>query len=90
MDDSTKGRYNMILGQDLLTELVLNLKLSDHVIEADSEPFKGSTTPTNDLGTYIFKYLNKEILHLNNRLLVLTLKKYMSHNVYVLLQNDYV
>ena len=27
VDDFAKGRYNMILGQDLLTELGLNLKL---------------------------------------------------------------
>ena len=32
VDDSAKGRYDMILGRDLLTELVLNLKLSDNVI----------------------------------------------------------
>ena len=50
----------MILGRDLLTELGLNLKLSDHIIEADDGPFKGSTTPMVDLGTYIFKYLNTD------------------------------
>ena len=32
VDDSDKVRYNMILGRYLLTGLVLNLKLSDHVI----------------------------------------------------------
>ena len=32
VDDSTKGRYYMILGRDILIELGLNLKLSDHVI----------------------------------------------------------
>ena len=35
VDDSAKGRYDMILGKCVLTELVLNLKLSEHVIEAD-------------------------------------------------------
>ena len=35
MDDFAKGRYDIILLQDLLTELGLNLKLSEHVIEAD-------------------------------------------------------
>ena len=58
VDDSAKGRYDMILGKYLLTELGLNLKLSDHVIKADDGPFKGSTTPTFDLGTYISKYSN--------------------------------
>ena len=43
-DDSAKGRYDMILGRDLLTELGLNLKFSEHVIEADDGPFKGSKT----------------------------------------------
>ena len=50
VDDSAKGRYDMILGQDILTELVLNLKFSEHIIEANYGPFKGSTTPiTNAL-----------------------------------------
>ena len=48
----------MILGQDLLTEFGLNLKFSEHVIEADDGPFNESTTPMADLGTYIFKSLN--------------------------------
>ena len=33
----------MILGRDLLTELELNLKFSEHFIEANDGPFKGST-----------------------------------------------
>ena len=49
----------MILEQDLLTELVLNIKFSEHVIEADYGTFNGSTKPMVDLGTYIFKDLNK-------------------------------
>ena len=57
VDDSAKGRYDMIMGQDLLTELVLNLKFSEHVIEADDGTFKGYTTPMVNFGTYIFKYL---------------------------------
>ena len=60
MDDSSKGRYNMILERDLLTELGLNIKLSEQVIKADYGPFNGSKTPMVDLGTYIFKYLNTE------------------------------
>ena len=60
MDDSAKGRYDMILGQDILTELVLNLKFSEHVIKADDGTFKGSTAPMVHLGMYIFKDLNTE------------------------------
>ena len=52
VDDSTKGRYNMILGRYILNTLVLNLKLSDHVIESDDGTLKGSTAHMVDLGTY--------------------------------------
>ena len=48
-----KGRYDMILGKDILTEVGLNLKLSENVIKADDGTFNGSTTPMVDLGTYI-------------------------------------
>ena len=44
----------MILGRYILTELGLNLKFSEHVIEADDGPFKGSTTPMVDLVMYKF------------------------------------
>ena len=43
-----------------------------------------------DLGTYAFKDLNKGKLPRKNCLQVLTLKKYKSQNIYVLLRNDYV
>ena len=48
----------MISGRYLLTELGLNLELSDHVIKEDNVPFKGYTSPMVDLGTYGFKNLN--------------------------------
>ena len=50
-DDSAKGGYDIILVGDLLTELGLNLKLYEHVIEADDITFNGSATPMADLGT---------------------------------------
>ena len=43
VDDSVKDRYDIILGQDILTELGLNLKFAEHVIEANDVPFKGYT-----------------------------------------------
>ena len=58
VDDSSKVRYNMILGRDILTELGLNLKLSEHAIKADDGTFKGYTTPMIDLVICVFKYLN--------------------------------
>ena len=60
MNDSTKGRYDMILGRDLTTEIRLNIKLSEQVTKADDGPFKGSTTSMVDLGWYVFKDLNTE------------------------------
>ena len=47
--DSAKGRYNMILVRDLWTTLVINLKLSDQVIEVDNGLLKGSTATMLDL-----------------------------------------
>ena len=58
VDDSAKGRYDVILGRYLLTALGLNLKLYDLVIEADDRYFKSSTVLMVDLGKYEFKYLN--------------------------------
>ena len=51
MDDSTKGRYDIILGRNILTELGLNLEFIEHVIKADDGTFKGDTTPMVDLGS---------------------------------------
>ena len=58
VDDSARGRYDAILGRDLLTGLWLNLKVSEYVIEADDGTLKGSATTMVNVGTYIFKYLN--------------------------------
>ena len=48
----------MILGRDILTSLVLNIKLSKFFIKSDDVTLKGSTAPIVELGTYEFKYLN--------------------------------
>ena len=58
--DSAKGRYDMILGKYIWTELWLHIKVSEQVIESEDGPFKGSTAPIVDLGTYIFKELKTE------------------------------
>ena len=58
VDDSANGGYDMILGRYLLTELELNLKFSDHIIEADDISLKGSMATMVYLGTYVFKDLN--------------------------------
>ena len=53
-----KYHFNEIKGRDLLPELRLNLKFSDHVIKANDGPFKGSTALIFDLGMYESKELN--------------------------------
>ena len=58
MDDSTKDRYDTILGRDLLSALFFNKRLCDHVIEAENGPLKVLTSPMVDMGTYEFKDLN--------------------------------
>ena len=68
VDESAKGRYDVILGRDILTKLGLNLELYDHVIEANDGTFKGCTVSMVDLGMHEFEDLNIEQLHLKNRL----------------------
>ena len=55
VDDSAKGRYKIFIGRDLLAELGLNLKISEHVIKVSDGTFKGFTTSIVDFGTYKFK-----------------------------------
>ena len=51
VDASARGRYDIILVRYILTALVVNIKLSEHVIKADYGNFKGSTSPMDYLGT---------------------------------------
>ena len=59
MDDFAKGRYNIILGRNILELLLLNLKLSEHIIKSDDGPLKVSVAPVVDLGTHEFRNLNR-------------------------------
>ena len=54
VDDSAKVRYETVLSRDILTSLGMNLKFSDHVIEAYDGTFKRSAQPMVDLGVYEF------------------------------------
>ena len=58
LGERAEGRYDMILGRYVLTALVINLKLSDRIIEADDGPLKGLTAPIVDLGMCEIKDLN--------------------------------
>ena len=75
MDDSAKGRYDKILGRDVLTAWVLNLELYEHFIKSDDGPLKVFTAPMIDLGTYEFLKIKTSTLHPNNRLWMLTQNK---------------
>ena len=54
MDESTNGRYYMILGRDLLTALVLDLKFSKNVIICGEGPYEGCSAPMMDVSNYNF------------------------------------
>ena len=58
MDNSTEGRYDMILGRDLLMSTILDLKLSRHVIVGGEIPYEGYITPMIDMITYEYGSLN--------------------------------
>ena len=75
VDDSSKGRYDNFLGKELLAKLVLNLKFSEHIIEADNEILKGLTVHMVDLGAYILKSKIQGKLHPNSFLWMLTQNK---------------
>ena len=57
VDNSAKVGYDMILVRYILRYLVLNLKLSYHIIEVYDGTLKSSTAPMVDISTYEFKYL---------------------------------
>ena len=54
VDESTNSRYNMILGRDLLTALVLTLKFSENFICGGEGPYKGCSEPMVDVNNYYF------------------------------------
>ena len=41
VDNSAKSRYDVILGRDIIIELVLDLKFSKHVIICGDVPYEG-------------------------------------------------
>ena len=50
--NSAKGKYVIILCGYILTAVVLNIKLSEHVVKADYGTLRGSSAPMVHLGTY--------------------------------------
>ena len=49
VDKSTNGRYDMILGRDLITALVLYLKFSDNFILGGEGSYEGFSAPIVDV-----------------------------------------
>ena len=60
IDESTTGRYDMILGRDLLTALGLDLKFSENVIRGVEGPHKGCSAPMFDVKTYDFNIVTSK------------------------------
>ena len=54
VDNSTNGRYNMILGTDLLTALGIDIKLSNIIIIGGEGPYGGCSAPMSDISNYDF------------------------------------
>ena len=52
VDDSAKGRYNMILGRNLLTTLGLDIKFSDRVIVGVERLYEGCLVSMVDVSNY--------------------------------------
>ena len=57
VDESVNGRYDMILGKDLINSLVLDLKLSENVIICGEGPCEGYLAPMFDASNYNFTYI---------------------------------
>ena len=57
VDESTTGRYYIILGRYVLTALGLNLKCSGNVIHGVEGPYKGCSAPMVDVNNYDFNTL---------------------------------
>ena len=54
-DDSTNGRYGIILGRYLLTALVPALNFSDNVIIGGEGPYEGCSAPMDEIRIFDFK-----------------------------------
>ena len=62
VDNKTNSKYNMILGRDLLTALVLDLKFSENIIIGGEGPYEGYLSPMIDCSNCDFKSLTENIV----------------------------
>ena len=58
MYESTESMYNMIFCRYLITTLVLEIKLSEHVIAGGYGPYERCTASMGDLDAYRYKPLS--------------------------------
>ena len=63
VDESTKGRYNTILGRDLLTALGLDLKFYENVILRGEGPDEGCYASMVDVSNYDFNIITDKWLN---------------------------
>ena len=64
VDNQTNSRYAMILGRDLLTVLVLDLKFSKNISIGGDGPYEGCSAPMVYLSNHKFKSLTDTIVKL--------------------------
>ena len=55
--NSANGRYDMILGRDLLTAMVLDIKFSENFIIGREGIYKGCSEPMVDVSNYYFNII---------------------------------
>ena len=61
MDDSTAGRYDMIIVKKLFTKLGIDLKFSTNTIECGEELYKECKTLMENLNDYDFEPINRKM-----------------------------
>ena len=62
MDESTEGRYDMILVRNLLTVPGLDMHFSEHVVIGGLGPHEYFSSPMVDINQYKIKYLTDTIV----------------------------
>ena len=73
----TNGRYDMLLGRDLLTALVLYIKFSDNVIIVIKGPNEGCSSPMVDVSNYDFTYITDKTVKLEESFINLYVDKFL-------------
>ena len=78
----------MILGRDILTALVLDLKFSGHIIIGGDGPYKGCLVTMVDVTDYELKPLTEKLPNRKNHLLIQTSKNALSQKVLLVEPGD--